>query len=178
MVSVNANGELVIAQSGKQTKILAEKTDFSEAAAKWQVKLAELKAQEEHQKQLQEIHDKEAAQEAAKAKAAEELKARTKTFYIEVNQVLSGGVLASPTGATIFVQGVNVKGLAEGNLLEIRAYRDGTYSFTDTRGASRTVEKWISVAIDTPAPPTSTGTSNHSNDWTRNFVSPLDRKTH
>ena len=103
VVSVNTNGELVIAQNGNQTKVLAEKTNIAEAYTVQQAKFAQLKSQEKHQRQLQEAHDKVLAQEAAKAKAAEELRARTKELHIEVKQVVHGGVLADPLLSLIHI---------------------------------------------------------------------------
>ena len=109
---------------------------------------------------------------AAKSKASE----KAKEMHIEINQVVSGGVLADlltkryteavadraasnglggnvyrpddglyyeRSGNTAFIQGVN--GGVEGKQLAIKAYPDGTYTFTDTQGASRTVEKWVAV---------------------------------
>ena len=72
-------------------------------------------------------------------------------FYVEVSQVISNGILGQrvnpPTngpgetiGPQFFMEGV--KGVAEGQRFGVMAYRSGTYTYSDTRGASRTVEKW------------------------------------
>ena len=118
---------------------------------------------QEGQMQLQKIRDRGVAQTKASEKAKE--------LHIEINQVISGGVLADPLnkeytevvgnstgngGGTsgggvyyerswkvIFVQGIT--GVAEGKQMTIKAYEDGTYTYSDTRGASRTVDKWVLV---------------------------------
>jgi len=52
--------------------------------------------------------------------------------------------VSTGTGVIIFVTGVS-QGLADGQQLSFHAYRDGTYSYTDTQSATRTVEKWVFV---------------------------------
>jgi hypothetical protein len=108
-----------------------------------------------------------AAAASQKADAAKAKAAQAKPMQIEIIQVISGGVLADPleenapigndvgdggavspggysrSGKTIFVQGVS--GAAEGNQMAVRAYQDGTFTYTDTQNASRTVEKWVVV---------------------------------
>ena len=117
---------------------------------------------------------KQAAQANAEAKAsqdAEKMKAQAKEMRLAIIQVVSGGVLADPmqmdapegdslaseggggyvssvvsysrSGKTIFVQGVN--GAAEGQAVTVKAYRDGTFTYTTALGASSTVEKWVVV---------------------------------
>ncbi len=86
-------------------------------------------------------------------------------LHIKVNQVISGGVLADlmetasvgsrmsriggggavctyykPSGHIIYVTGVN--NVVDNDELSIKAKRDGVYSYVDTLGASRTVEKY------------------------------------
>jgi hypothetical protein len=99
---------------------------------------------------------------------------QSQQLHVEVTQVLANGILADPleehyipgrassmarigggggvgsdavsyepSGKTIFVQGLS--GMAENERATIQAYRDGTYTYSDTSGASRTIEKWIFV---------------------------------
>jgi predicted SnoaL-like aldol condensation-catalyzing enzyme len=58
-----------------------------------------------------------------------------------------GGMVATMVGSgvIIFVQSAP-SGLTDEQKISVHAYRDGTYSYTDTQGAQRTVEKWVSVA--------------------------------
>jgi hypothetical protein len=94
--------------------------------------------------------------------------AAAESVYFSVVQVVPNGVLArpfeeyaiasssarlgmgGPVGSgyrpgskTIFIQGF--PNATEGADATVMAYRDGSYSYTDTRNASRTVEKWIFV---------------------------------
>ena len=114
--------------------------------------------------QLSQVEQAAAAQRAAKANeeavalaAAKSIAAKVKKRCVLVAQVVGDGILAdaSPgdwTGGQplkaafrerIFVQGV--KGVAESYCLIIAAYPDGTHTYTDTAGASRTIEKWVFV---------------------------------
>lgn len=174
VVSVNADGVLSISQNGNQAKISADKTNFTEAAAQQQSKLAELKTMQEarakQEAKQQEIHN----QEVAKAKEAEELWANTKKVHIVVIQSISGGVLASLVGydqyvysstpePTIFVQGVPET--AEGKNLQFWAYKDGLFHYKDISGAERTIEKWVMNTTEKP----------NSKSTTKKYVSPLGR---
>jgi hypothetical protein len=102
-----------------------------------------------------------AADAAKQAKEEEvELARKAKLLNLEIDQVIPGGIMATLTeedyltgggisysdsgGKPIFVKGVT--GKAEGEqMFALKAYRDGTYTYSDTQGASRTVEKWILV---------------------------------
>jgi hypothetical protein len=55
--------------------------------------------------------------------------------------VAGGGFSYEESGTTIFIE-MPSSGLAEGQQLALNVQRNGTYTFTDTKGASRTVEKW------------------------------------
>ena len=55
-----------------------------------------------------------------------------------------GGVVYRDSGTVIFVE-IPSAGLAESQQLHKLAAPDGTYTYTDTDGASRTVEKWKSI---------------------------------
>jgi hypothetical protein len=57
----------------------------------------------------------------------------------------------SDSGIRVFISGVP-KGSAEGDRLSVWVTRSGTYQFTDTQGASRTIQKW--VVVPAPPPPT------------------------
>jgi hypothetical protein len=79
-------------------------------------------------------------------------------FPVEIKQVLADGLLCEEqsivsvssfnvasyegTGKLIFVQ-ASPEGMAEGNMISVNAFQDGVYKYTDTQGASRTVEKWV-----------------------------------
>ena len=107
------------------------------------------------QQELQRQHD--ATVEQGKADAEKErtskLEASARVFNVNVVQSLSSGILADDIqqgvpidlGASdiIFLQGV--KGAAEGERVTVKAYRDGTFTYTNTLGASMTVQKWIVV---------------------------------
>jgi len=54
---------------------------------------------------------------------------------------VGGGISYEESGTTIFIE-MPASGLAEGQQLTLKVARNGTYTFTDTNGASRTVEKW------------------------------------
>jgi len=54
---------------------------------------------------------------------------------------VGGGISYTESGTTIFIE-MPSSGLAEGQQLNLNVERNGTYTFTDTKGASRTVEKW------------------------------------
>jgi hypothetical protein len=56
-------------------------------------------------------------------------------------RVAGGGFYYEESGTTIFIE-MPSSGLAEGQQLNLNVERNGTYTFTDTKGASRTVEKW------------------------------------
>ena len=97
------------------------------------------------------------------------LKAKQQSFGIEIVQVTPEGVLAdrletstyavgsarygggggavktsvSLSGKIIFIEGL--LGMAEQQRASIDAVPDGTYTFTDTEGANRTIEKWLFV---------------------------------
>jgi hypothetical protein len=58
--------------------------------------------------------------------------------------VAGGGVYYEESGTTIFIE-MPASGLAEGQQLTVKVARNSTYTFTDTNGASRTIEKWIKV---------------------------------
>ena len=55
--------------------------------------------------------------------------------------VAGGGFYYEESGTTIFIE-TPTSGLAEGQQLTLKVTRNGTYTFKDTNGASRTVEKW------------------------------------
>ena len=124
-------------------------------------------AEEKNEYWAQRENEKEIVKEAKEAQ--QQIEARSEHFGIEVLQVLPDGVLAvplethgvatgsaryggggggvrisvSPSNKVIFVQGLT--GFAENERLAIQTARDGTYTYTDTSGASRTVEKWIFI---------------------------------
>jgi hypothetical protein len=85
--------------------------------------------------------------------------------YVQVIQVLPNGILADiwsypddgryidfhagvnayvSTGKTIFIQ-CNSSGLAEDEKYMAKISRSGTFTYQDTSGASRTVQKWVAV---------------------------------
>ena len=93
-----------------------------------------------------------------------------KILWVEISQVLPNGVLAygqvthkaffgrqtggnppsgryydvpSDSGKAIFIQGFTGSDVAEGERFQVQAYADGTYTYQDTSGASRTLEKWV-----------------------------------
>ena len=74
--------------------------------------------------------------------------AEQKSF--KATQVVDGGILCDDSNKLIFVS-CATQDLAEGQTFSTYAYKDGTYTYTDTQGASRTVEKWI--PCDKPASP-------------------------
>ena len=114
--------------------------------------------------------------ESMEAKARDEA-IGAKTFVVTIIQVLSNGVLVDKmkaeyidapvshmasigggggvgpgggfsyrmSGNIVFIQGV--KGFAENKQLDVKAYPDGVYNYTDTSNASRTVEKWILISL-------------------------------
>ena len=57
---------------------------------------------------------------------------------------VGGGISYEESGTTIFIE-MPASGLAEGQQVTMKVARNGTYTFTDTNGASRTVEKWTKV---------------------------------
>jgi hypothetical protein len=100
----------------------------------------------------------------------EQLKKQAKKFPVQVIQVLPQGLLVdtldakvesgmttdhngksqstffttySRSGKTIFIEGLPA-GKAEDDKFQVLATRDGTFTYTDVSGASRTVAKWIS----------------------------------
>jgi hypothetical protein len=111
-----------------------------------------------------------APQLGSKESSAESTREQDKTLQVEIIQVLPGGVLAYsqvtqkrgsgsqssgqpqhslvysdvPTGEgkNIFLQGFS-GGLAEGERFQVQAHADGTYTYQDASGTSRTLEKWV-----------------------------------
>lgn len=107
----------------------------------------------------------------AQKKALKEREASSQVFRFKVDQVVPGGAIVTPYESysvggsdsgvglggsvgtsyrlgskTAFVKGVSaIAGIAEDQALNVLAYRDGVYTFTDTFGASRTVEQWVFV---------------------------------
>jgi hypothetical protein len=76
-------------------------------------------------------------------------------FHINVVQVLSSGVMADQmtyvgtntpirSGKIIFVEGV-FPGAYENQRLWVGGYPDDVYRYEDTRGAQRTIQKWVLV---------------------------------
>lgn len=101
---------------------------------------------------------------------ASHIAAKTVEMRIKVSQVIEGGVLATPyesysvaseatrfglggkaaSGSrpgsrTVFITGV--RGVSDDQRLNVSAYRDGIFHYTDILGAPRTVEKWILVKL-------------------------------
>jgi len=134
-------------------------------------------AKSEEERKIFELQKKQRSDEETKqkqqAQKAALLKASSESARIKVVQVLAGGVLADKlqtasvasssaslgmggggysyykeSGDIYFYQGIS--GVAEGDNIEVVASRDGTYSYTDTRGASRTIEKWIVLSSQKP----------------------------
>lgn len=125
------------------------------------------KAAEDRKKaeiQAKQLADVDAQQAAADAKQ-KTLKSTAASVRIKIIQVLPGGVLADRmqeavvssssasigggggaysyyerSGDVFYYEGV--QNVAEGDGLDVVAGRDGTYTYTDTSGASRTVQKW------------------------------------
>jgi hypothetical protein len=60
----------------------------------------------------------------------------------------SVGVTYQPGSKTVFLKGI--RNVAEDQRLAALAYPDGTYSFTDIYGASRTLERWVFVRLADP----------------------------
>ncbi len=110
-----------------------------------------------------------APQLGSKESSAESTREEDKTLQVEIIQVLPGGFLAYsqvthksfsgtrtssgqlsggysdlPTGEgkNIFLQGFS-GGLAEGERFQVQAHADGTYTYQDASGTSRTLEKWV-----------------------------------
>jgi hypothetical protein len=110
-----------------------------------------------------------APQLGSKESSAESTREEDKTLQVEIIQVLPNGVLAYgqltekrgfgggtrggssgfsysdvPTGEgkNIFLQGFS-GGLAEGERFQVQAHADGTYTYQDAGGTSRTLEKWV-----------------------------------
>ena len=133
---------------------------------------AKAKAAEQAEAERQAESDQERALEAKKqaandAKLEREdainkrdalLRETAKQFPVVIKQVLPDGLLCETqsivdvssynvasyegTGKLIFVQ-TPPEGMAEGNMISVLAYQNGTYSYTDTQNATRTVEKWV-----------------------------------
>jgi hypothetical protein len=63
-------------------------------------------------------------------------------------QPLSGGYYDVPSdeGKNIFLQGFSGS-LAEGERFQVQAYADGTYTYQDASGTSRTLEKWVFIKL-------------------------------
>lgn len=66
------------------------------------------------------------------------------TIACKVIQVFPNGVLATRfnDGKTVFIKGIT--GAVDEDRIEVRAIRDGTYTYTSVLGAARTVECWVS----------------------------------
>jgi hypothetical protein len=72
-------------------------------------------------------------------------------LVVTVLQVLPDGILADgfvrgpgahvEGKAIFFLQGFS--GVAENQMFQVQAYADGTYTYRDVSGASRTLEKWV-----------------------------------
>ncbi|MFZ4780516.1 MAG: hypothetical protein ACOYM3_34620 [Terrimicrobiaceae bacterium] len=108
------------------------------------VDAASQKLTEERDRRIQKQKEIEGAE-----KLADAIRKSKKHFIIKVAQVLDDGVLADYyqggiggrlSGKIFFFSGV--QGMAEGQERMIFAIPDGSYKFTDTSGAARTVEKW------------------------------------
>lgn len=125
--------------------------------------------QENRQSQAMAENHARLRQKAEARKAFESrMKNEGKEIHVEITQVLPEGVLADKlkanytssnlqsiggggglpfissytrSGTVIFIKGLKV--IAEGKRMAFIGLEDGTYSFTDTDGASRTVECWI-----------------------------------
>jgi hypothetical protein len=126
------------------------------------------------EKQNQKIEAAQASKDEVDQKQADLVK-KASNFSVQVVQVLPEGILCEKqtveystgpeslsqsegfgprpaatasvvgTGVLAFIEGAG-SGFTDGQRVSVHAYRDGTYSYTDTQGALRTVEKWESVA--------------------------------
>ena len=47
------------------------------------------------------------------------------------------------SGHIVYLEGINLSGLAEDQKITVAAHKEGNYTFVDTQGAKRVVEKWV-----------------------------------
>ncbi len=120
-------------------------------------------------KKIADAQAKQKAEAAATQERQQKLAKSAEQARIKIVQVLPGGALAdrmqqavvSSSSASIgggggaysyyersgdiyYYEGLT--NIAEGDSIDVMASRDGSYSYTDTRGASRTVQKWIVIS--------------------------------
>jgi len=142
-----------------QAKDAAQKREADQQAA-----IQSYASVDQKRQVLQLEQAKENAQQAQR-QVTQKMASHAALMYAQIVQILPNGLLVEPyvkqltdpneigtygmssmqpSGETVFIS-CNPQGHAENESINIKAYRDGTFTYQDTSGASRTIQKYVAA---------------------------------